>query len=194
MTIVCLILSRFYPRMYASVEVQVPTMKKTDVPTHMQIVRTSHILAGVLARHPEFKDVAGADTLSWMHARIDVRHVEKDILEIRMSGRPAERERLQELVNAIAEEYVDLLVELDGSAGNLAAWQKSYDELKASAVPVVDTDLPIEDPRRITAEREKVRRDELLQAVEQRLGELEKQQEQSPGPPKVLRHSTGFDW
>jgi hypothetical protein len=52
----------------------------------------------------------------------------KDILEMRMSGRPADRERLQETVDAIAEEFVDFLTELNyyPSDEDIAALQRRF--------------------------------------------------------------------
>ncbi len=186
MTITCLVLSRFYPRIYASAEVQVPAMTKATLPTYQQIARANCILTGVFSRHPEFVHTAGPDPVSLIRARLNVDHVEEDILEIRMSGRPAERERLQELVDAIAEEYVGFLVELDGGTRDevLAALQKAYDDVKAEEGQTSST----------AAEDDSEKRDQMLRVLDQRINKIKQEQKKLPPPAKVIRHSSGWDW
>jgi hypothetical protein len=189
MTVVCLILSRFYPRMYASAKVQVPAMTKATTPTYVRVFRTHTILAGVLVRHPEFTEIAGAETESWIRARMDVKHVEKDILELRMSGPPADRERLQELVDAIAQQYVDFLQELNGpSDEEIAKVQEIYDELEAQKA---QTSPPLESAE---ADSLETQRDKRLELVASEIKRLKQMQKQTPPPPKVLGRSSGWDW
>ncbi len=199
MTVVCLILSRFYPRIFASAEVQVPTMARAAIPTYLQLVRTNPILSAVLTRHPEFTEIAGVETETWIRTRLDVNHVEKDILEIRMSGRPNERERLQELVDAIAREYVSFLTELtyDTSDEALATLQGAYEELRIQEAQT--TSLPqesIEEPVGISkhGDAESIRRQQMMQKIASKIQRLKEMQKQTPAPPKVIRSSSGVDW
>jgi hypothetical protein len=187
MTLVCLILSLFYPRVYASVEVQVPTMTKATAPTYQQLVRANQILGAVVVRHPEFRETTGVETVSWIGARIDVRHLGKDILEIRMSGRPIDRKRLQEMVDAIAEELVDFLTELNyyPSDEDIASLQDYHDKLKAQAEQAASLPAP---------DVESVRRQQMMQMAASTIQRLKQARKQSSPPPKVIRSSSGIDW
>ena len=180
-TVVCLVLSQFYPRIYAAADVQVRTMPKALAPTYMALAASDTMVSNVLARHPELADTAGASTDSWIRTRLEVNHLEKNTIEIRMSGRPRERKRLKQLVDAIAEEYVAFLVDMERSTENeeLALLQSKRDELQdTSSQP----------------DGEGARRAELLKVLNRRIEEIEQRQKKDPLPAKVLRHRSGLEW
>ncbi len=199
MTIVCLILSRFYPRIYASVEVQLPAMTAQTVPTYMQVVRTKHILSGVANRRLELANTSDMATLSWLQSHLEVRHVGKDVLEIRMSGRPSERKRLQAIVDAIAEEYVDFMTELTHVTSDeaIATLQETYDKLEteeaqANSLPQEVTEEPTGSSKR--GDAESVRRQQMMQKIASEIEELQQGQKKLPPAPQVIGRRSGLDW
>lgn len=199
MTVACLVLSRYYPRMYASVEVQVPTMTKATTPTYQAILRADRVLAQVVVRHPEFREIVGVETVSWIRNRMEVNHVGTDVLQIRMAGRPAERKRMQKVVDAIAEVYVDFLRELAAYPANetIATLQQSYDKLKvredqAHSSSQENAEDPTASPQPVDGDD--IRRQQMMQRIASEIQRLKQIQKQSPPPPKVIRSSSGVDW
>ncbi len=116
-----------------------------------------------------------------------------------MSGRPSERERLQRIVDAIAEEYVDFMTELTHVTSDeaIATLQETYDKLEtqeaqANSLPQESTEEPTGSSKH--GDAESVRRQQMMQKIAGEIKELQQGQKQNPAPPKVIRHSSGLDW
>jgi hypothetical protein len=166
MTVTCLILSRFYPRRYASVEIEIPAMTTATVPTYQ-----------ALCHH-----VVSSDThTSVLNDQVQVQHLGGDILEFRISGRPKDRHRMREIVDTLADEYVDFLNKMHGSdlEEGITLLQKEYDELNQSDVQT-------------KGESYRIKRDLILRKLEERIEELQERQERLPAPAKVIRRKTGW--
>lgn len=199
-TIACVVLSQFYPRVYVATKVQIPGMTATTAPTYREVVLSNRLLSGVATRCPQINQLAGIATPSWLRANIEVRHTQKDILEIRMSGRPADRDRMQGLINAIAEEYVDFLTPLTGRVSNvtIATLEFQRRQLKSS---LDELELP-DETEGTTSNQELLEMRAQLQArlavrlesMTARIEELKAKQQKAPPSPKVIGTSSGIDW
>jgi hypothetical protein len=196
MTVACVVLSQFYPRVYVSTQVQIPGMTATTAPTYREVVLSNRVLSGAATRYPQINQLAGIATPSWLRANIEVRHMEKDILDIRMAGRPSERDRMQGLVNAIAEQYVDFLTPLTGRISNvtIATLEFQRRQLKSSS-----DEFMLPDEAEGTTDDQEVaqlqaRRAELLQSITARIEELKAKQQKETPAPKVIGSNSGIDW
>jgi hypothetical protein len=198
-TIASVVLSQFYPRVYVSTQVQIPGMTATTAPTYREVVLSNRVLSGAATRYPQINQLAGIATPSWLRANIEVRHMEKDILDIRMAGRPSERDRMQGLVNAIAEEYVDFLTPLTGRVSNvtIATLESQRRQLKSS---LDELELP-DEAEGTTSNQELLEmqaqlqaRQAMLQSITARIEELKAKQQKASPSPKVIGSSSGVDW
>ena len=193
MTVVCVILSRFYPRVYVSTKIQIPGMAATTASSHRAIVLSDRVLSGVATRYPQINQLAGVATPSWIRVNVEVRHTEKDILEIRMSGHPGDRHRMQGLVDAIAEQYIDFLTPLTGRVSKITIAELEMKRLRLkSSLDEFKRPGEIEG---MTDNQELLQtRQAMLQSITAQIEELKANQQNSPPSPKVIESSSGIDW
>ena len=195
MTITCVVLSRFYPHVYVSAHIQIPTMTLVGTTTFCEEILSDTVVHRVVKRCPHLTGDDSVETLAWLRANVEVRHVKKDILEIRMSGRPGDYDRMQEFVDAIAAEYVDHMafVTRRSMDATIALMEKQHDEMTSAVDQMAEeteemTDLGMAEKdaqAKLQAHRQ------VRQASARLLKEWKALRKQSP---QVIHRDSGWVW
>lgn len=172
MALISLVLSRFYPRVYASVEVKVNGAG--PMATHARIVRSHIVMSRVVDDHPQVAEMSEGDPVSWLAARVRVKALGSDTLKIRMNGFPKDRRRLRQTVDAVATAYIDFLDanHRDVSDEVLTVLRDAHDEAQ--------TNSPLDT--------------ELLKTLAQRITAVETNFKNNPPPPRprVIKRESGW--
>ena len=170
--VLCFTLSRFYPRVYVLVRLDVGATNQTEATTISMVARSQTLLTAAVAQHPEIADLTEGDPINWLQIHVEALPTDDNMVEIRMSGFPKDRKRLQAGVDIVAEQLINFLDDVrNGSEKELAQLQKTYDEKRGEAI----------------------QDEQVLAAITQRIQKIQSELERRPAPPKakVIERATG---
>jgi len=173
MAALCFTLSRFYPRTYALVRLDVGATNETEANTISMVARSQTVLRATVAQHPEIAHLTDGDPINWLRIHVEALPTDDNMVEIRMSGFPKDRRRLQAGVDTVAEQLIIFLDDVQsGSEKELAQLQKMYDEKRGDAL----------------------QDEQVLAEISQRIQKIQSELERHPAPPKakVIERATGW--
>lgn len=173
-TILCLVLSRYYPRVYTSVTVDVAAQTRVEAMSVGQLALSEVVLGRVAASNREVVHPLETDVSGWIRQRVRCEVTDDSLVRLVATGAPKDRRSLQLLVEGIASE---LLKFLDESSKDTTA---EVAQLMREARGKIEDDV---------VESESQRR--LLIALEAKLQEVEAQRSAQPEAHVVDRKS-GF--
>jgi hypothetical protein len=114
--IVCFTLSRFYPRVFVFSRVHVGAKNATAGNTLAILARSPMVIVGAAKQHPEIASLAEGDPVRWLCSHVQATVVDNNTIEIGISGSPKDRQRLQAVVDAIAEQFIEVLDPVRGGS------------------------------------------------------------------------------
>ncbi|MFT7642969.1 MAG: hypothetical protein ACI9G1_004732 [Pirellulaceae bacterium] len=127
--VVAIVLSRFYPRVHATVQIKVADPGQLDV--HCMIVRSNLVLSRATSINWKSIALMDGDRIQWLENNIEAHAVGKDTMEIRVVGYPKDREQLQSIVDAVAKSYIKFIDSQRSTESQiLTEMQAAYNSVK----------------------------------------------------------------
>lgn len=103
------ILSLYYPRIHCEVEIDCAAANRTEALRHCRTAKSAVILTKAIEGLPNLDQEATSDSITWLRERIETTPTDKNLIRIRVVGKPTERKEVEQMANAVAKSLMEFI-------------------------------------------------------------------------------------